>query len=117
MGAFLRLHAAKATAIPAGRRCVALAAVVLLDSPAKRACGPQGPKDMEQDRFDWDQHFLPVRVVELSSPLPDSQNLTVISRICPASSIHFFRRPAAATGTCAVRNAAEAKSAAASDKF
>jgi len=58
MGAFLRLHAAKATAIQAiiaRRRRVA--AVVLLDSPPKLACGPQGPKDMEQDRIDWDNHF------------------------------------------------------------
>jgi hypothetical protein len=60
MGALLRLHAAKATAIQvtiAHRRRIA--AAVVLDSPPKLACGPQGPKDMEQDRIDWDtgKHF------------------------------------------------------------
>ena len=58
MGALLRLHAAKSTALQvtiAHRR--RLAAAVLLDSPPKLACGPQGPKDLEQDRIDWDKHF------------------------------------------------------------
>ena len=58
MGAWFKLHAAKATAIQATiahRKSVA--AVVQLESPPKRACGPQGPKDMEQDRIDWDKHF------------------------------------------------------------
>jgi hypothetical protein len=53
MGAWLKLHAAKATAIQvtiAHRRRVA--AAVLLDSPPKHGCGPQGPKDMDQDRID-----------------------------------------------------------------
>ena len=58
MGAWFKLHAAKATAIQATiahRKRVA--AVVQLESPPKRACGPHGPKDMEHDRIDWDKHF------------------------------------------------------------
>ena len=58
MGAWLKLHAAKATAIQATiARRIRVAAVMQLESPPKRACGPQGPKDMEQDRIDWDKHF------------------------------------------------------------
>ncbi len=30
-----------------------------------RRCGPQGPKDMEQDRhgIDWDRHFATLKVI------------------------------------------------------
>jgi hypothetical protein len=28
-----------------------------------RQCGPQGPKDMEQDRIDWDKHFATLKVI------------------------------------------------------
>ena len=26
-----------------------------------RQCGPQGPKDMETDRIDWDKHFATLK--------------------------------------------------------
>ena len=66
MGAWFKLHAAKATAIQATiahRKRVA--AVVQLESPPKRAGGPQGPKDMEQDRIDWDKPFATLKDADL----------------------------------------------------